>query len=441
MGKLRKIGKKIGRAIKKVGKKIVKGIKKVVGKVGKAFGKLGPIGNIAMMLMMPYVPVMWTNLGTFASGLTASSSVIAKGFGYAMKGIYHVGNAAGKVYSTMTNAIKGTLNFLPGGKGMGLGDRIGNFFSETMDMARNTIGLPDPASMYSEASLKYLDFKQVNPEATLGDFQKALNDGQLNNTIADQGQAVMERVYKDNPAAQKENIAKYKEIAASGERPVLEYTGDDFTGEYKVMSESEAVINRSQFEGYTRETPYQTEWVAPSQTPEQIKAAAQASYREDLIQAGVPETQATIDARMADETITVGATPDEKGQQFASDKIIQKLGEKGIEHLISTDPEAVASYRGSSTTALASEVNAKTSYSTRPEEINLPFGMYANKSYNQLYNDFLGLGLMTRGNNNLMDMYGFGATPNFYGAGMQNYTDNYVDYILSGQAYKPVTVT
>ena len=121
MGWLRKKAKQVGRAIKKVGKSIGKGFKKVFGKVAKAFGKLGPLGSIAMMVMMPYVPVFWTNLGTWASGLTTSANVLAKGFGYAMKGLYHAGNAAGKVYSSVTGAIKGALNFVPGGKGMGLG--------------------------------------------------------------------------------------------------------------------------------------------------------------------------------------------------------------------------------------------------------------------------------------------------------------------------------
>ena len=39
---------------KKIVKKIGKGIKKVVKKIGKAVGKLGIVGQIGMMFLMPY---------------------------------------------------------------------------------------------------------------------------------------------------------------------------------------------------------------------------------------------------------------------------------------------------------------------------------------------------------------------------------------------------
>jgi hypothetical protein len=58
MGWLRKKAKQIGKGIKKLGKSIGKGFKKVFGGLAKAFGKLGPLGSIAMMIMMPYVPVL-----------------------------------------------------------------------------------------------------------------------------------------------------------------------------------------------------------------------------------------------------------------------------------------------------------------------------------------------------------------------------------------------
>ena len=48
MGFLRKIGKKIKRAFKKIGKKI----KRAFGKVAKFFGKLGPLGSIALSFLL-----------------------------------------------------------------------------------------------------------------------------------------------------------------------------------------------------------------------------------------------------------------------------------------------------------------------------------------------------------------------------------------------------
>jgi hypothetical protein len=46
--------KKIFKGLKKVVKKVGRGIKKVVGKVSRAFGKLGVVGQLGMMFLMPY---------------------------------------------------------------------------------------------------------------------------------------------------------------------------------------------------------------------------------------------------------------------------------------------------------------------------------------------------------------------------------------------------
>jgi hypothetical protein len=417
MGWLRKKAKQIGRGIKKLGKSIGKGFKKVFGKVAKAFGKLGPLGSIAMMVMMPYVPVFWTNMGTWASGLTTSANVLTKGFGYAMKGLYHAGNAVGKVYSSVTGAIKGALNFIPGGQGMGLGDRVANFFGKANEMARNTLGLPDPTSMYTETSLKYLDFKAVNPEATLKDFQTALDSGQLDNTLADQGQAIMERIYKDSPDLQKANADKYNAIASSGERPVLEF--NEATGQYDVISESDAIINRSQFEGFTIETPTTTEWISPNVDPAQIQAASQAQYKADLLSQGVPQTEATIAAMEAGQEIKT--TEGFDVGEYATEKLGKAAINKGIEHLVSTDPtQTNVGYGGQSTIGLAQGINDATAYQTRPQELSLNYSTYAAPSYEKLYQSFLNMGILGSSVNALTSIPWFGTTPNYYGAGQQN---------------------
>ena len=49
MGKLRKLGKKIGRGIKKIGKRLKKGL----GSIAKAFGKLGFVGSLALSFLLP----------------------------------------------------------------------------------------------------------------------------------------------------------------------------------------------------------------------------------------------------------------------------------------------------------------------------------------------------------------------------------------------------
>jgi len=87
MGFLRKTVKKIGKAIKKV-----------VKKVGKAFGKLGIVGQIGMMFLMPHLGAMWGNIGSWAA---QGSNILQKAVGV----IHKAGTAIGNTYKTVTEAI------------------------------------------------------------------------------------------------------------------------------------------------------------------------------------------------------------------------------------------------------------------------------------------------------------------------------------------------
>jgi len=105
--------KKVFKGIKKVAKKIGKGIKKVVKKVGKAFGKLGIVGQIGLMFLMPHLSLSsaWGQLGSFAS---KGTSLLHKAVG----AVYNAGNMVGSVYNTVTEAIGNGFdrasNFLKG---------------------------------------------------------------------------------------------------------------------------------------------------------------------------------------------------------------------------------------------------------------------------------------------------------------------------------------
>ena len=131
MGKLRKIGKKIGRGFKSIGKKF----KKAFGKVAKAFGKLGPLGSIALSFMLPGV-------GSWISGLPEGNfiKVIADGIGNAGN---FIKDGVGKVFNRVTDAIEYGMNkvsgIVPGGKGE-LGTNFRNWVSET------TNGFIDPST-------------------------------------------------------------------------------------------------------------------------------------------------------------------------------------------------------------------------------------------------------------------------------------------------------
>lgn len=125
------IFKKVRKGIKKVAKGIGKRIKKVVKKVGRAFGKLGIVGQLGMMFLMPYAMAglssLWSatagkafgqfaanQAGTFASKLVAKGGI--KGaIGKAMGAIHSAGSAIGTAYNSISTAISNGF------------DRAGNF--------------------------------------------------------------------------------------------------------------------------------------------------------------------------------------------------------------------------------------------------------------------------------------------------------------------------
>ena len=115
-----KLLKKVGKGLKKAVKSIGKGIKKVVGKIGAAIGKLGVIGQIGMMFLMPYAMSGLSSffggvggkIATWSTNLATSNPVVSKFLG----AVHKAGSMAVNAYNTVTTAI---------GNGV---DRVGNFF-------------------------------------------------------------------------------------------------------------------------------------------------------------------------------------------------------------------------------------------------------------------------------------------------------------------------
>lgn len=120
MGKLKKIGKKIGSAFKKIGKKLKKGLKKVAGK----FAELGPLGSIALSFVVPTVGQWFQGLpdGGFLKTVADGVSTVAG----------KVKNGVGKVFNRITDAVETGLNGIAGkginerGFGSALRDGVSN---------------------------------------------------------------------------------------------------------------------------------------------------------------------------------------------------------------------------------------------------------------------------------------------------------------------------
>ena len=113
---------KVWKGIKKAAKKIAKGIKKVFKKVGAAIGKLGIVGQIGMMFLMPYA---MGALGSFfgATGKIATwgakllgpnSGFLSKAVGHTLNAINTAGTFIGKVYTGITETISAAFDVVTG---------------------------------------------------------------------------------------------------------------------------------------------------------------------------------------------------------------------------------------------------------------------------------------------------------------------------------------
>ena len=162
--------KSIGRGIKKIGKGIGKAFKKVFKGIGNFIGKLGPIGMLGMMLLMPQLGAWWGQFGTWADTLVSSG----KFFGNVMKGIHTAGAAVGNAYSTVTEGIQKTLNVVTGGTfstagtagyEAGFSDNFANWMSGQLDKGREFLGLETAAPIGTPD----IDVTDVVTETTVPD--------------------------------------------------------------------------------------------------------------------------------------------------------------------------------------------------------------------------------------------------------------------------------
>ena len=132
MGWLRKKAKQIGNAFKKVGKFLKKGL----GKIGKFFGKLGPLGSLALGFMFP----------GFGQGIFNFIKDIP-GLGKVFSGVVDfAGKVGNTVYDSVTGAIQGGL------------DRIGTVFGKEnlgqgfKTFVDNVTGLGETTSVQEEVA-------------------------------------------------------------------------------------------------------------------------------------------------------------------------------------------------------------------------------------------------------------------------------------------------
>ena len=128
MGWLRKKAKQIGNAFKKVGKVLKKGL----GKIGKFFGKLGPLGSLALSFMFSAFggPILqWLN------NIPGVSKI-----GQVFKGIKSFATDIGKsIYGTVTEGIQTGINRIGQAFGKeGIGDGFKTFVDNITGLGETT---------------------------------------------------------------------------------------------------------------------------------------------------------------------------------------------------------------------------------------------------------------------------------------------------------------
>ena len=115
MGFLSKVFKGIKKFVKKVGK----GIKKVVTKFGAAVDKLGIVGQIGMMFLMPYAMGAMSGFfgqfaagqaGTWAAKLASSNVFGAKALSTVMNAVHTAGTFIAKPFAAIKNGLGDTIS-------------------------------------------------------------------------------------------------------------------------------------------------------------------------------------------------------------------------------------------------------------------------------------------------------------------------------------------
>ena len=151
---------KIWKGIKKTVKKIGRGIKKVVKKVGRAIDKLGIVGQIGMMFLMPYA---MSGLGSLFQGLNAAKvgswahtlaggGKFAKTVSSVMNAVHTVGTTVMKPFTFIRDQIGEAVNWI--------GDNTGT--SSLTDGVNKLIGY-DPETRLKEFDLESIRSKYKSP--------------------------------------------------------------------------------------------------------------------------------------------------------------------------------------------------------------------------------------------------------------------------------------
>lgn len=287
MGFFKKIFKGIGKVFKKIGRAIKKGFKKF----GKFMGKIGIVGQLAMMFILPGIGgALMKGLGGMAgkmasltgkfAGLQGSAlGSVVKGVGTVLKGAHGFVQTGVNAFKTVTSGImefgKTALNKIPG---INISSAKANFFgadsvmegikmdaSNIMNPFRDNITLSKGMTLdklSSSTGLSVENLQKLNPNTVLNEntFGNLANTGQNLNLdfskISPNIKAIQANAQATiagfNPAADPLEFENILKVPETGYRPGelnlnFNPTGEglpDLTG--GALDASQAVLDQSQ---------------------------------------------------------------------------------------------------------------------------------------------------------------------------------------------------
>lgn len=176
---IKKRFKKLGSAIAKNMRKLGRGVKKGFSTITKAFGKLGPLGHLALFFIMPGMGNVLTSwMGQFGSTvmnmLPKNFATVLSNVGTTIKDVasFAYDNTVGAVYNTVSKALTAGIDMVtkpfmaPGSEG--LATSFKNFVSDTATKFGATPETLSPTEVTEQAKESFADLeKRIDSGAEL----------------------------------------------------------------------------------------------------------------------------------------------------------------------------------------------------------------------------------------------------------------------------------
>jgi hypothetical protein len=225
----KKIGSSVAKRLRKVGRKVKKGFSKLT----RAFGKLGPIGHLALFFILPGMGSVLSGwMGQFGSKvmsmLPKNISRVLTSVGSAIKtGASIITEPLGAVYNTVNKALTAGIDAVtrpfmaPGSEG--LATSFQNFVDNTaakLGPKTTPMSTEEIAKVQQEAVDNIQKTSMARPQQPLDEAARNLRIGETEITAADKKLAA-------------DQVARVKSLGKNVNNPIYQF--NDQTGKYEIF--------------------------------------------------------------------------------------------------------------------------------------------------------------------------------------------------------------